>query len=301
MTDEKPAKRPYTLLLVCPKGRSWKIPIPRGSAYVLLAFVLIGIFALTALTESYARMLLKVSNYNNVRADRETLKTKYKLLEQAVRQSNTQLSSLESLASEVALSYGFGKTRTPQAPTDPPGFVPAESAASPAAASYSASVVAFNAIAHASLTPSRTPALLGLLANPLMRPSDIPTIWPVQGEVTAGFGERMDPFSGEGAFHAGIDIAAPEGTAVRATAGGIVIQSGPGEPGYGNDVIIDHGSGIATRYSHLRRIFVVEGQQVQQGEVIGTVGMTGKTTGPHLHYEVLVHETPVNPAKFLRG
>lgn len=301
MTTEKPATRPYTLLVVCPKGRSWRIHIPRGSAYVVLALVAIAIFTVTALTESYARMLLKVSNYDSVRADRETLKTKYNLLQKAVRQTNTQLTSLESLASEVAVSYGFGKPRTPQSPKHQTDLIPSETVADPAAASYDASVFAFNAIVHASPSRAHTPALLGLLANPLMRPSDIPTIWPVLGEVTAGFGERMDPFSGEGAFHAGIDIAAPEGTAVRAAAAGIVIQSGPGEPGYGNDVIIDHGAGIATRYSHLRRIFVVEGQEVSQGEVIGTVGMTGRATGPHLHYEVLVHETPVNPAKFLHG
>lgn len=294
---ETPRAKLYTLLLLGPHGRSWKLRIPKYSAYVVLALSLVGLFTLTALTESYARMLLKVSNYNAVRADREALRTKYRLLEKVVTQTNTQLNSLETLASQVAVTYGFGKAEHPAIPR---GTLTATDAAAPAA-SYSASLYAFNLIERASIIPSRSPAVLGLLSNPLVEPSDIPYLWPVRGEVTAGFGERLDPFSGEGAFHAGIDIAAPEGTPVRAAADGIVLHAGPGEAGYGNDVIIDHGSGIATKYAHLRRIFVVEGQEVKQGQVIGSVGMSGRATGPHLHYEVLVHETPVNPAKFLHG
>lgn len=294
---ETPRAKLYTLLLLGPHGRSWKLRIPKYSAYVVLALSLVGLFTLTALTESYARMLLKVSNYNAVRADREALRTKYRLLEKVVTQTNTQLNSLETLASQVAVTYGFGKTEHPAIPRE---TLTATDAAAPAA-SYSASLYAFNLIERASIIPSRSPAVLGLLSNPLVEPSDIPYLWPVRGEVTAGFGERLDPFSGEGAFHAGIDIAAPEGTPVRAAADGIVLHAGPGEAGYGNDVIIDHGSGIATKYAHLRRIFVVEGQEVKQGQVIGSVGMSGRATGPHLHYEVLVHETPVNPAKFLHG
>jgi len=108
----------------------------------------------------------------------------------------------------------------------------------------------------------------------------------------------MDPFTGEGAFHAGIDIAAPAGTPVVATADGILFHAGP-NAGYGNDILIDHGYGIVTKYSHLSKTFVVVGQDVSRGQVVGTVGMTGRATGPHLHYEVLVHDVPVNPAKYL--
>jgi murein DD-endopeptidase MepM/ murein hydrolase activator NlpD len=110
----------------------------------------------------------------------------------------------------------------------------------------------------------------------------------------------MDPFSGEGAFHAGIDIAAPAGTKVQAAADGILFHSGP-DGGYGNEVLIDHGYGIMTKYGHLSTTLAVVGQEVRRGQVIGAVGMTGRTTGPHLHYEVLIHDTRVNPAKYLRG
>jgi murein DD-endopeptidase MepM/ murein hydrolase activator NlpD len=90
------------------------------------------------------------------------------------------------------------------------------------------------------------------------------------------------------------------GTPVEATAEGIVLAAGA-DAGYGNSILIDHGSGITTRYGHLSRINVVVGQEIKRGQVIGAVGVTGKTTGPHLHYEVHVQDTPVNPAKYLRG
>ncbi len=118
--------------------------------------------------------------------------------------------------------------------------------------------------------------------------------------LTAGFGQRMDPLSGEGAFHAGIDISAPNGTPVEATADGLVFYASP-DAGYGNAVLIDHGCGITTKYGHLSKMFVLVGQEVKRGQVIGAVGTTGKATGPHLHYEVHVNETPVNPSHYLRG
>jgi murein DD-endopeptidase MepM/ murein hydrolase activator NlpD len=110
----------------------------------------------------------------------------------------------------------------------------------------------------------------------------------------------MDPFTGEGNFHNGVDIAAPAGTLVRAAADGILFHAGP-DAGYGNEALIDHGYGLTTKYGHLRNLSVFVGQEVSRGQIIGTVGMTGRTTGPHLHYEVLVGGIPVNPVNYLRN
>lgn len=287
----------YTLLLLGPHGRPWKVQIPKYAIYLVIVFMAVGAVGITALANSYARMLLKVSNYNDVRADRENLKNNYQILEKVVKHTSTQLNSLESLASEVAVTYGLRQPGqrdsaplTLAAATGPTGEV-----------SYNTSLYTFNLIEQAAANPSRDPLLPSLLAISGSRFVDIPSIWPVQGEVTAGFGERVDPFSGEESFHPGVDIAAPSGTPVHAAADGIVVSAGREDAGYGNEIVIDHGFGIATRYGHLRRIYVVEGQEVKQGQVIGAVGMTGRATGPHLHYEVLVHETPVNPSKYLRG
>jgi murein DD-endopeptidase MepM/ murein hydrolase activator NlpD len=130
--------------------------------------------------------------------------------------------------------------------------------------------------------------------------ADAPSLWPLEGRVTSSFGERQDPINGEGAFHAGIDIAAPIGSPVRAVADGDVIQAASTSGGYGREIVIDDGHDIETVFAHLSVVAVVAGQHVTRGQVIGYVGDSGRSTGPHLHYEVRVHGVPVNPHKYLR-
>jgi len=125
-----------------------------------------------------------------------------------------------------------------------------------------------------------------------------PSILPTAGYFTSGFGMRRDPFTGQMAFHEGIDIAAPIGTPVIAPANGIVVSS-RWDQGYGLVIEIDHGLGIKTRYAHLQRAKVTPGQYVKRGEIIGYVGNTGRSTAPHLHYEVRVGDNPVNPVKYI--
>jgi murein DD-endopeptidase MepM/ murein hydrolase activator NlpD len=129
--------------------------------------------------------------------------------------------------------------------------------------------------------------------------ADAPSIWPIEGRVTSSFGEREDPFNGEGAFHSGIDISASYGAPVRAAADGEVSGAEMGA-GYGREVVLDHGHDVQTVYGHLSAMAVLPGQHVIRGQVIGYVGQSGRATGPHLHYEVRVHSVPVNPHKYLR-
>jgi len=132
-----------------------------------------------------------------------------------------------------------------------------------------------------------------------LRLADAPSLWPVVGPVTSSFGERQDPFNGEGAFHSGIDISAAFGTAIHAAADGTV-ETASLSNGYGREIVIDHGHGVHTVYGHLSGFAVIAGQQVTRGDVIGYVGLSGRSTGPHLHYEVRIQNTPVNPHKYLR-
>ncbi len=125
-----------------------------------------------------------------------------------------------------------------------------------------------------------------------------PTIWPVRGWVSSPFGFRSSPFSGRRVFHEGLDIAARYGLDVHATAKGIVVFAGE-RAGYGNIVTIDHGYGYMTRYGHNSSLTVSVGDKVNKGDVIAKVGSTGRSTGPHCHYEVLVNGIPVNPTKFI--
>lgn len=121
---------------------------------------------------------------------------------------------------------------------------------------------------------------------------------PVTGSISSRFDFRYSPFNGRLVFHEGIDIAAPHGSAVRSSAKGIVIFSGY-KTGYGYLVTIDHGYGFVTRYAHNSKLLVREGDYVQRGEKIALVGSTGHSTGPHLHYEVLLNGVPVNPLNFM--
>ncbi|TLM68862.1 MAG: M23 family metallopeptidase [Deltaproteobacteria bacterium] len=125
-----------------------------------------------------------------------------------------------------------------------------------------------------------------------------PAGWPVRGWVTSDFGVRRDPFDGQRRMHEGLDIATRTGTPVMTTAAGIVREVGT-EPGYGKLVVIDHGHGFSTAYGHNSRILVKIGQRVKRGEVIATAGNTGRSSGPHVHYEVRVNGVPVNPDKYL--
>jgi murein DD-endopeptidase MepM/ murein hydrolase activator NlpD len=132
-----------------------------------------------------------------------------------------------------------------------------------------------------------------------LRLSEEPTLWPVEGRITGAFGERIDPFNGEGAFHRGVDIASSYGHSVVVPAAGTVVYA-DFMSGYGRMVVIQHGHNIATRYGHLSGFAVVEGQNVRRGDILGYVGMSGRATGPHLHYEVWLRDTPVNPYNYLR-
>jgi murein DD-endopeptidase MepM/ murein hydrolase activator NlpD len=292
-------ERKFYTFLIFPgvHGKLRKIQLPFYAMHLMLGLSLVGLVTLGALANSYARMLLKVSNYNNVRDEREALKTQYRTLETVVSQTNAKLYSLQSLAAEVALTYGFGRARRPQFPHAMLSL--ATQSDSTLESTYHASLSVFNFMKTVALTPPLEGSSQSLVAGYGIDPSSVPAAWPVRGEITGGFGERMDPLSGEGEFHSGLDISARYGTEVAATGDGLVLAA-ERQSGYGNEILIDHGNGITTKYGHLSKIFVLVGQEVKVGEPIGAVGLTGRTTGPHLHYEVLIHNTPVNPAKYLR-
>jgi murein DD-endopeptidase MepM/ murein hydrolase activator NlpD len=128
----------------------------------------------------------------------------------------------------------------------------------------------------------------------------LPLRYPLTGDVamSSPFGYRLDPFLGRPALHPGVDLVQAYGSAIKATAEGRVIHAGP-MGGYGNAVDIDHGNGVVTRYGHMSEVLVTEGQSVKAGDAIGRIGSTGRSTGPHLHYEVRLDGEPVDPERFL--
>ncbi|MFY9754049.1 MAG: M23 family metallopeptidase [Candidatus Acidiferrales bacterium] len=272
-------------------GGMRRVRVPFYVLYALAMFALVGGITVAAATGSYTRMLWKVTNYNSLRAQQDSLTAQYHELQTQVKDTNQRLTSLQSLASEVAMAYGINRFHTtPFALTD----VPQE-----ASAQYELSVDEFSYLEKNATAVALSSDGLRLLPSPQMSTLGIvPSMWPVVGEITGHFGERLDPFSGEGAFHAGIDIASHYGDSVHAAADGIVTYVDR-RAGYGRLVIVDHGFGVTTWYGHLSAFKQQVGAHVKRGDIIGNEGDSGRSTGPHLHYEVRIYNTPINPWQYL--
>lgn len=155
--------------------------------------------------------------------------------------------------------------------------------------------VKFYVVVRFSLDTERT----GIHTSKRVKSFDIPNIWPVNGNLTSGFGERINPVTKKKDFHNGLDIAAKKGTNVIAPADGIVIFAGFKKK-YGNLVVIDHKNGYISKYGQLSKIFVKKGEKIKKKKVIGLVGSSGISTGPHLHWEVHYKGKPVNPTKLIK-
>jgi murein DD-endopeptidase MepM/ murein hydrolase activator NlpD len=151
---------------------------------------------------------------------------------------------------------------------------------------------------QSALLSSRLSLLETQFSNRREKIAETPTVWPVHGAVNSGFGVRPDPFTGQPAFHEGVDISTPRSEPVLATADGVIVRSGwAGE--YGKAIAIAHGDRYETLFGHLEQTLVAEGQRVRRGDRVGLVGSTGRSTAPHLHYEVHVDGHAVNPLDYI--
>ena len=308
-------------------GDTDRVSVPMRYVYAFLASALVGMFTIAGLAGSYGRMLAKTEGVNHLRDQLALSRSDYQHLAQTAHERDVQAASLGSLAGEVSAIYGLtaGKLTLVHGHSLKLGKSAAKLAAKAQLKdetaftddSYYKSLDTFYALrdtaANGIAAPSQSfnPSLgasgsLGDLAAGVdlgsgLSGNNVPDMWPILGPITSGFGEREDPVlgAGTGEFHKGVDIGSPDGTPVHAPADGRVVKAGMGN-GYGREIEIDHGNGIVTVYGHLQGWNVVAGQQVVKGEVIGFVGHSGRTTGSHLHYEVQVRGTAINPHKYLR-
>ncbi len=323
-------KKRYYIMFVSrdEEGNLNKVPVPLHYAYLFVAAAAIGMFTITGLAGSYSRMLIKTASFNQLRQDHNSLQKDYAHLEQASHEKDVQAASLGSLASEVSALYGLttSKLAVPMGRlTDRKHGKSAGVAESIATApltgstdstddGYSKTVDAFQTLRNSAMNGTALRPLSNLGGPGFRSPLDVfggtgdvdtasyvPTLWPIMGPITSSFGQRQDPIlgNGEGEFHTGIDISAPNGLPIRATGDGVVKEAQMSS-GYGREVVIDHGHGIETLYGHMSGFAVAAGETVAKGQVIGFVGHSGRTTGSHLHYEVRIRNTPVNPHKYLR-
>lgn len=289
-------RKRYYILLVSRDGEGElrKIPIPLHYVYVFLTGAIIGMLTITGIAGSYTRMLMKVSHFNELRSEKDALTSRYNKLEQVAQEKEIQAASLGSLAGEVSALYGLRSDARLVIASDRLDEQ-----------QYASSLDQLSALRNTALNGTAAIALEygprngGMTTSDWLRLAAAPNLWPVDGHITGSFGERIDPFNGEGAFHTGIDIATNYGSPVIAPADGVVVFAGM-ESGYGRMVVINHTQGVTTRFAHLSAFTVVSGEQVHRGETIAYVGDSGRSTGPHLHYEVRINDTPVNPYKYLR-
>jgi murein DD-endopeptidase MepM/ murein hydrolase activator NlpD len=266
------------------RGRIRRVHIPQYAVYICCVFALIGFATVLAAVGSYGRMLLKTAEFNHLRSEANSLKDKYNKLRTTMSETELQLASLQVLASEVSAAYGIVR---PSAGLWDGGQ---------GGSGLQESTEQFQLLLRAAYTsPTMRQQFLIQRRGRVMIPMD----WPVEGAITGSFGDRLDPFNGEGTFHAGIDISCPYATPVRAAADGVVTST-VRESGYGLTVVIDHGRGLSTVYAHLSGFYVAAGQWVLGGEIIGLSGRSGRSTGPHLHYEVRNGDAPDNPLRYLR-
>jgi murein DD-endopeptidase MepM/ murein hydrolase activator NlpD len=280
-------KKNYFIVVVAHSihGRIRRLHIPHYAIHIVLSLAIFGAIIGIGLLSSYARMLWKVAEFNKLRSEKLALQKQYDELRRTVTERNVQLASLGNLASEVSIAFGIKRDFSSD------GGLMDESLETPR---YHTSLHQFGLLQQVELSSRSSNTMWQWLEN------TTPAVWPVQGRLSSSFGRRLDPFLGKGAFHSGIDITADHGAPVVATADGTVEASG-WYAGLGKRVILKHGrTGLETVYGHLSDFFVRPGQIVRRGEVIGRIGRTGRATGTHLHYEVRLQGTPVNPYQYMQ-
>ena len=308
-------KRYYILFVARDEdGRVRKISLPVQYVYGFVAAALVGAFTIVGLAGSYTRMLLKTESFNQIRQERETLRKNYQQMAAVAHERDIQVASLGALASEVTSLYGLKQNKQLTSVGKHSSSIAASATPTSLALSndvnqqqvklsldqfYTLRTQALSGRVSRALEGGLTPGMSSTIGD-WTQVADAPSLWPVEGRVTSSFGEREDPFNGEGAFHAGLDISAPSGTVIRSTGDGLV-ESAAMMNGYGRQVVVDHGHGLHTVYGHMAGMIVMAGQHVTRGQIIGYVGQSGRSTGPHLHYEVRINNVPVNPHKYLRS
>jgi len=271
------------------KFRKYQIPLTVAKVAGRVASAA-GIVLVGALIH-YSSLLFEVSRLRKVEEESRNLIAKTHQIEQDAAALRAQMGQLSGMVNKLGVMAGVDAP-----PPDPGvggtggGTVADRSA--PSAASFAEMSNRLNELTE------KSRELTGIFDKQRSLLATTPSVWPVRGYLSAGFGNRDDPFTGLRDFHPGLDISAPLGTKILAPADGTVIFVGP-KGGYGNAITIDHGRGIATHYGHLDAFNVRIGQQVRRGSVLGFVGSTGRSTAPHLHYEVWLNGSNQNPLLYI--
>jgi murein DD-endopeptidase MepM/ murein hydrolase activator NlpD len=282
----------FTVIFV-PNARAKfrKYQVPHHAARIAGRAAAVAGILLAAVLFHYASLLFEVSRLRTVEAESHNLLAKTHQIERDAAALRAQMGQLNGIVNKLGVMAGVDAP-----PPDPSvggtggGTVADRSA--PSAASFEEMSTRLSALTE------KSRELTGIFDTQRTLLASTPSVWPVRGYLSAGFGNRLDPFTGLKDFHSGLDISAPLGTKILAPADGTVVFAGA-KGGYGNAVTVDHGRGIFTHYGHLDAFNVRIGQAVRRGSVLGFVGSTGRSTAPHLHYEVWLNGSNQNPLLYI--
>lgn len=296
------AKSYYTVLVVPDRSsQTRKYRVPQGLFTRLAAVVVLLSLGGVAAATHYARVVSQMSDDRVLKEENQQLRSELQLVREKVFQLNRTVDRVEKLDQKLR-TFSVLSDPDRNLAIGPVGHKPGEGDDS-----------------HLSLDPEDTGSVAAKVDSLTTQATkqeqslqelqeyfqdqksllaSAPSIWPAKGWVTSDFGHRLDPYTSERTMHKGLDIAAGFGAPVVAPADGTVVFAAT-EGGYGNVLVIDHGYNIKTRYGHLSEILVKAGQKVKRGDRVAATGNTGRSTGPHLHYEVRVNGIPENPRKFI--
>ncbi len=284
----------YTLIVVPhAKARFRQIRVPvRLAKWTLTLAGVVGFMVVGVMVHA-ARITMEIQDLRRLRTENSELLTKTRTYEENAGKLQAKVLQLQNMVTKLGVMAGLEHS-LPDAGTAGVGGATGMESQAPVLAPRAMAAI------DESLTSltQRSAQLEEFYRDQTMVLASTPSIWPVRGYLSAGFGNRLDPFTGQKDFHAGIDISTPIGTRVFAPADGVVLSVGV-QGGYGNALIMDHGYGVVTRYGHLDAYAVRPGQRVRRGDLIAFVGNSGRSTGPHLHYEVWVRDQAQNPIHFI--
>jgi murein DD-endopeptidase MepM/ murein hydrolase activator NlpD len=276
------------------KARFRKIQVPLKLARWVLGGAAVVALAVGGVLIHYTWITAEVYELRRLRAENHVLTLKTLEYEQNAGKLQAKVAHLHSIVSKLGVMAGLDHALPDTGIGGEGGVTGFETV--PPAGTDRHSLAAMD-VSVSALTDKST-RLEAFYRDQKLLLSSTPSVWPVRGYLSATFGKRLDPFTGRPDFHPGIDISTPIGTRIVAPADGIVLSTAH-SGGYGNAIIIDHGYGVVSRYGHLDSYNVRPGQRVRRGDVIGFVGNTGRSTGPHLHYEVWVRDQAQNPIHFI--
>jgi murein DD-endopeptidase MepM/ murein hydrolase activator NlpD len=301
MTPSTKSKQ-YTVLVVSDHSQSVRKFRVDGAWTKRARWGAVGVTLFAAVTFGHYFSLLGRAAENRVlKEENAQLRSQILLVQEKVAHISSTLDRVERFDAKLRSAVSQLQDPDRKLAVGPVGAVPRGVGGPPPASQGSASTLP-DRLAALELEASRQESSLGQLQEYFDDQRSLlastPSLWPARGWVTSDFGSRLDPYTAQRVMHRGMDIATPHGHPIVAPSDGTVVFAGT-ENGYGKVLVVDHGYGVKTRYGHLSEYYVKPGDRVKRGSRIAAVGNTGRSTGPHLHYEVRVNGLPENPRKFI--